>query len=373
MAGRKTCGSGAVPEGFRAAPPVRGRGTGSNPQGRFERLQRDAEDDGWTGADAAVPAPGTTVTGERARSIVTRNRSPDLPFSQSVNAYRGCEHGCIYCYARATHPYLGLSAGLDFERRLFAKDNAAELLREELSRPGYRCQPIALGTNTDPYQPVERHRRITRALLEVLDGCSHPCMIVTKSALVERDLDVLSRMAARRLVKVFVSVTTLDRTLARCMEPRAAAPQRRLATLAALAAAGIRTGVLVAPVIPGLNDAEIERILESARKAGCHEAGFGLLRLPHEVRGLFEEWLAAHYPLRSGHVLSLLRQARAGREDDARFDTRMRGEGVLAALLERRFEAACRRLNLSTRDADLDAGSFRPPQTGQLPLWQDGC
>ena len=357
-----------------AADPLgaarRGRGACSNPEARFEALRHNAEDDGWTGADAAAPELQTVVSTERARSIITRNRSPDLPFAQSVNSYRGCEHGCIYCYARATHPYLGLSAGLDFESRLYAKDNAAEVLRAELSRPGYRCQAIALGTNTDPYQPIERHRRITRALLELLEECSHPCTIVTKSALVERDLDLLARMASRRLVKVFVSVTTLDRILARRMEPRAAAPQRRLAALAALSAAGVPSGVLVAPVIPGLNDAEIERILEAAGAAGCRAAGYGLLRLPHEVRGLFEEWLAGHYPLRAGHVLSLLRQARGGRDDDARFGSRMRGEGALADLIERRFDGACRRLGLGRRDADLDTAAFRPPASGgQLSLW----
>ena len=348
---------------------VPGRGACSNPEARFESMRHSAEDDGWTGADAGPAELHTVVSTEQARSIITRNRSPDLSFAQSINPYRGCEHGCIYCYARATHAYLGFSAGLDFESRLVAKENAVQVLREELSRPGYRCAVIALGTNTDPYQPVERRWRITRGLLELLEECGHPCMIVTKSALVERDLDLLVRMAARRLVKVFVSVTTLDRVLARCMEPRAAAPQRRLAALATLAAAGIPTGVLVAPLIPALNDAELERILEAAHEAGCREAGYGLLRLPHEVRDLFEEWLLRHYPQKAAHVLSLLRQARGGRDDDTRFGLRMRGEGVLADLIEHRFEVACRRLGLERRDADLDTGSFRPPGAGgQLPL-----
>ncbi len=348
----------------------RGRAAHSNPQARFESLRHGKVDDGWGGSDAGVTELETVVSVERSRSIISRNRSPDLPFAQSINPYRGCEHGCIYCYARATHPYLGLSAGLDFESRLFAKDNAAAVLRAELSRPGYRCQVIALGTNTDPYQPVERHWHITRELLELLNECSHPCTIVTKSALVERDLELLAQMAARRLVKVFVSVTTLDRKLARCMEPRAAAPQRRIAVLAALAGAGIQTGVLVAPIVPGLNDAEIEHILEAAATAGCREAGYGLLRLPHEVRELFEEWLAGQYPLQARRVLSLLRQARGGREEDARFGARMRGEGVLADLFERRFDTACRRLGLGRRDAELDTTRFRPPDGGcQLPLW----
>ena len=360
------------PEGALAdrAGSVPGRGACSNPEARFESVRHSAEDDGWTRADAGTPELHTVVSTEQARSIITRNRSPDLSFAQSINPYRGCEHGCIYCYARATHAYLGFSAGLDFESRLVAKENAVPVLREELSHPGYRCAVIALGTNTDPYQPVERRRRITRELLELLEECNHPCMIVTKSALVERDVDLLVRMAARRLVKVFVSVTTLDRVLARCMEPRAAAPQRRLAALATLAAAGVPTGVLVAPLIPALNDAELERILEAAHEAGCREAGYGLLRLPHEVRDLFEEWLLRHYPLKAAHVLGLLRQARGGRDDDTRFGLRLRGEGVLADLIEHRFEVACRRLGLERRDADLDTGSFRPPGAGgQLPLW----
>ncbi len=357
--------------GADCAKPARARGRGacSNPQARFESLRHGAEDDGWTTADAEAPALQTIVSVERARSVITRNRSPDIPFSQSVNPYRGCEHGCVYCYARPTHAYLGLSAGLDFESRLYAKDNAVQVLREELSRPGYRCEVIALGTNTDPYQPIERRWRITRSLLELLAECNHPCTIVTKSALVERDLDLLARMAAKRLVKVFVSVTSLDRVLARRMEPRAAAPQRRLAALAALAAAGVPTGVLVAPLIPALNDTDLERILDAARAAGCREAGYGLLRLPHEVRDLFEEWLVRHYPLRAAHVLSLLRQARGGKDDDPRFGSRMRGEGALADLIERRFDGACRRLGLQRRDLDLDTSSFRPPCTGgQLSL-----
>ncbi|MHB8455437.1 MAG: PA0069 family radical SAM protein [Acidiferrobacterales bacterium] len=349
-----------------AANPAmpRGRGACSNRDGRFESAIHTAVDDGWGVLDEQIPVLRTTVSTERARTAIAHNHSPDVPFSQSINPYRGCEHGCIYCYARPTHSYLGLSAGLDFESRLFAKGNVAEVLRQELTRPGYRCEVIALGANTDPYQPIERDWRITRQVLEVLAQCSHPCTIVTKSSLVERDLELLQSMAAKRLVKVFVSITTLDRELARRMEPRAAAPQRRLMTLATLAAAGIPVGVLVAPVIPALNDSELERILEAAQAAGCREAGYVLLRLPHEVKDLFHEWLTRHYPQKAGHVVSLLRQSRGGKDYDAGFGSRMSGSGVLADLIARRFSGACRRFGLNERELSLDTSQFRPPAAG---------
>lgn len=350
-------------------PWLRGRGAGSNRDGRFEPYSHSAEDDGWGRSDEGMPVLRTKVSQERARTIISRNSSPDVPFSQSVNPYRGCEHGCVYCYARPSHTYLGLSAGLDFESRLFAKTNAADVLRNELSSPGYRCEAIALGANTDPYQPVERDWRITRQVLEVLAECDHPCTIVTKSALVERDLDLLAPMAARRLVEVFVSITSLDRELARRMEPRAAAPQRRLRTIETLAAAGVPTGVLVAPVIPVLNDMELERILEAARDAGCREAGYVLLRLPNEVRDLFREWVARHFPLKADHILSQLRQSRGGKENDPAFGSRMRGSGALADLIAARFRGACRRLGLNQREPDLDTSLFRAPAAGgQLSL-----
>ncbi len=339
----------------------RGRGALGNADGRFEPYAHVAIDDGWGSLDAE-PAPlKTTVTIDSTRTIICRNDSPDIPFTQSINPYRGCEHGCIYCYARPSHAYLGLSPGLDFETRLYAKPQAARLLEIELRKPGYRPSPIALGANTDPYQPIERKLGITRAILEVLAAYRHPCSIVTKSALVERDLDILAPMAEQRLIQVFVSVTTLNRALARSMEPRAAAPPRRLATIRALAEAGIPVGVLSAPVIPALNDAEIESILEASRAAGARWAGYVLLRLPHELKELFKEWLARHAPLKAAHVMSLIRQARGGRENDPRFGSRMRGQGEFAELIERRFRLACRRLDLNREPPALDTGRFRPP------------
>lgn len=353
-----------------ATVPRKGRGAVSNPVGRFEPQRSEAIDDGWGGSDEA-PSPHTTAVAiERCRTIIARNDSPDVPFEQSINPYRGCEHGCVYCYARPSHAYLGLSAGLDFESLLTAKTNAAAALRRELARPGYRCRPISLGANTDPYQPVERRYRITRELLELLATCRHPVMIVTKSALIERDLDLLERMAAEGLAMVMVSVTSLDRQLARRMEPRASAPQRRLEAIRRLTAVGVPTGVLMAPVIPGLNDAEIEALLGEIAAAGARSAGYVLLRLPYEVKDLFQEWLSAHYPLRAGHVMSLLRQSRGGRANDPRFGTRMRGEGVYADLIAQRFTNACRRLGLSTAPDALDASRFRPPTAnGQLALF----
>jgi DNA repair photolyase len=334
------------------------------------QLESDAE------AEDAPARLATTVSPERVRSIITRNDSPDVPFDRSINPYRGCEHGCIYCFARPTHAYLGLSPGLDFESRLFSKPDAPRKLAQELARPGYRCEVIALGANTDPYQPVERDERITRRILEVLADYRHPVSIVTKSNLVLRDLDLLAPMAARRLASVFFSVTTLDRELARRMEPRAPTPARRLEAMRSLSAAGVPTGILASPMIPGLNDGELERILAAAAEAGAVTAGYILLRLPGEVATLFSEWLQAHYPDRKKHVLSLVRQTRAGKLYDPRFGERMRGTGAYAELLARRFAVATKKLGLSRRP-ELDLTQFRVPassgaakgRTAQLRLF----
>ena len=362
----------AAPDPLRRAPgcvPEHGRGATFNPGNRFRREGREAYDDGWPAAaesesEAAGSEPPplrTTVTIQPVRTIIARNASPDIPFTQSINPYQGCEHGCIYCYARPSHAYLDLSPGFDFENRLFAKPNAPELLRAEIGRPGYVCDPIALGTNTDPYQPIEREWKITRAILEVLAEHEHPFTIVTKSALVERDLDLIAPMAARNMARVYVSITTIDKTLARSLEPRAAAPHRRLQAVGTLAAAGVPVGVLVAPVIPQLNDRDLEAILDSAAAAGAQHAGWIMLRLPLEVAPLFRDWLDAHYPLRAEHVMSILRQIRGGRDYDATFGTRMRGTGPYAELIEKRFALACRRLGLNRDRTPLDVSRFRPP------------
>ncbi len=351
---------------------LRGRGAPANPVGRFEAWRREAVDDGWGGLEqlAGDPPPRTEVYTDRARSVISRNDSPDVPFEQSINPYRGCEHGCVYCYARPTHNYLGLSSGLDFETRIFAKPDAAERLREELARPGYRCRPIALGTNTDAYQPVERRLGITRRILECLAACRHPLGIVTKSALVLRDLDILAPMAAEGLASVMVSITTLDPRLARRLEPRAAAPHRRFEILRELAAAGVPCGVMVAPVIPGLTDQEMERILERAAAAGATAAAYVLLRLPHDLAELFDGWLTAHYPDRRLRVIALLRQCRGGRLDDPAFGRRMCGRGPYAELLARRFRVACRRWGLESRSLPGRCDLFRPPpRSPQLDLF----
>ena len=345
------------------------RGALSQTPGRFETVEREAFDDGWTQEDEA-PAPlQTTVTIERARSIIARNDSPDIPFDQSINPYRGCEHGCVFCYARPSHSYLELSPGLDFETKLFAKTNAAELLRSELAKPGYKVSPIAFGSNTDCYQPIERKHRITRQLIEILSECDHPLTIVTKSALVERDLDLLGPMAKKNLVKVFVSIDTLDHVLARKLEPRAASPRRRLDTLGALSKAEIPCGVMVAPLIPTLNDKTLEHVLEEASKAGALEAAYVILRLPNELKDIFKEWLAAHYPERAEHVMSIVRQMRGGKENDPRFHERMRGTGNYAELIDKRFEIACKRFGLNghgggRRLPELDCTKFVPPALG---------
>ena len=352
------------------------RGALSSIPGRFESLEREAFDDGWSAEDEPLPELQTSVTEERARSIIATNDSPDVSFEQSVNAYRGCEHGCVYCYARPSHAYLELSPGLDFETKLFAKTNAAELLKEALAKPGYVVKPLAFGTNTDCYQPIERRYRIMRQLLEILAECEHPLTIVTKSALIERDLDLLAPMARKNLVKAFVSITTLDRQLARSLEPRAASPQRRVDALRALAAAGVPCGVMIGPVIPALTDKSMEHILEAAAAAGATMAGWIMLRLPNEVRPLFKEWLAHHYPQRADHVIRIVRQVRGGRENDPRFGSRMSGSGNFAELIEKRFAIACRRLGLNSDDNHmnprdgLDCSRFRPPSpAGQMKLF----
>ncbi len=349
-----------------AIAPLKGRGAASYVPGRFEVTTAHAQDDGWDSLHARdetdpAPHPETRVHEEQARSIVSRNDSPDIGFSQSVNPYRGCEHGCVYCFARPSHAYLGLSPGLDFETRLFAKTNAAERLRAEFSRKGYRCAPIALGINTDAYQPIERRYRITRALIEVMAECRHPFSLITKNALVARDLDLLAPLAAQRLVSVYFSVTTLDNRLAAKMEPRAAAPHARLRAMRALADAGVPVGVMAAPVIPMVNDHDLEAILEAAHDAGARAAGYVLLRLPHELKEVWREWLALHYPERADHVMSLVRQMRGGRDYDSAYGRRMRGEGPFADLLAKRFAKAQRTLGFG-RLPPLDTGAFRPPK-----------
>jgi DNA repair photolyase len=344
--------------------PIRGRGSASRLPGRFARTAREAEPEALAEENAG-PAPRTRLHREDARSIVSRNDSPDLAFRQSINPYRGCEHGCVYCYARPAHAYVDLSPGIDFETEIFFKPDAPALLRRELARPGYACQPIAIGANTDGWQPAERELRITRGVLEVLAEHRHPVAIITKSALIERDLDILAPMAAANLVRVMVSVTTLDDELKRRMEPRTAGPARRLETIRRLNAAGVPAGVLAAPMIPALNDHELEAILGAAAAAGARRAGYILLRLPHEVAPLFEEWLGQHYPLRRARVLQLLRDMRGGRANDPCFGSRMRGTGALAQLLEQRFARACRALGLNPGTGPpLETGLFRVPGAG---------
>jgi DNA repair photolyase len=339
---------------------IKGRGTAINPPVRFERESRDVFDDGWDYQDEQPP-PQTTLMRDATRSILSRNDSPDLGFDRSINPYRGCEHGCIYCFARPTHAYLGLSPGLDFETKIVFKPEAAALLEKELGKPGYSAQPIVLGSNTDPYQPVERTLKITRAILEVLEKFKHPVVIVTKSAGVLRDADILGRMAKLNLVRVYLSITTLDASLARAMEPRAASPARRLAAISGLTQANIPTGVLAAPMIPGLNDAELEHILEAASRAGAISAGSTLLRLPHELGELFTDWLNVHMPGRASHVLSLIRQIRGGNLNDPNFHSRFKGSGPYADLIRSRFNRAAKQFGLSTQKFALDTSKFAAP------------
>lgn len=346
----------------------RGRAAGINPSGRFEPVSRHVFDDGWESLEELPPFK-TEVQVEKPRTIITRNTSPDVPFDRSINPYRGCEHGCVYCFARPTHAYMGLSAGLDFESKLFAKPNAATLLAKELSRKGYTPAPIAMGTNTDPYQPIEQTYRITRQVLEVLSDFNHPVTVVTKSARITRDLDILSDMAKRHLVKVALSVTTLDAKLARTMEPRASTPSKRMEAMKLLSEAGVPVGVMVAPIIPALNDSEIEKILTGAAYAGAQSAGFVLLRLPLEIKQLFEDWLHENTPDRAERVMSLVRSTRDGKAYDSDFSQRMRGTGPYAWQISRRFEIATKKLGLSRGGWKVDSSQFRVPGQGkQLEL-----
>jgi DNA repair photolyase len=343
--------------------PSKGRGSSSRVAGRFEKRVAHGEDDGWGSVYqdlADTPNPRTVVQEERARSIISRNASPDIAFSQSVNPYRGCEHGCVYCFARPSHAYLDLSPGLDFETRLFAKSNATELLRNELSKPGYLPKPIALGINTDGWQPIERDRGISRGCLQVLLAARHPVSIVTKGAAITRDIDLLAELASHGLASVFVSVTSLDNRLSARLEPRAAAPHTRLKMIAALHEAGVPTGVLVAPVIPMITDQHLERILHAARDAGARGAGYAMLRLPHELKEVWREWLRLHYPQRAEHVMSLIRQMRGGKDYDSAFGTRMRGQGPFADLVAMRFAKTRKRLQFPGLPA-LRTDLFVPP------------
>jgi DNA repair photolyase len=341
----------------------KGRGAGYNESGRFEYEQREAFDDGWDTIDESPPSLNTIYARDTAKTILARNDSPDIPFDRSINPYRGCEHGCIYCFARPSHAYLGLSPGLDFESRIFVKEAAPELLRAELARPSYEVRTIALGANTDPYQPAERKYLLTRRILEVLAELRHPVSIVTKSALVARDIDILKEMARDRLASVAISLTTLDRKLARTMEPRAATPQRRLDTMRVLSDAGIPVCVLASPMIPALNDSELDHILEAAAAHGAQAAGTILLRLPLELGPLVEDWLKRHFPDKAAHVLSLVRQSRGGKLYVSEWGKRMTGTGPYADLLQLRFEKACKRLGLNQRRSafELDKTLFRKP------------
>jgi DNA repair photolyase len=340
----------------------RGRGAASNETGRFERIQREEFDDGWEREEAPAPLK-TEIIHERPRTIITRNESPDISFDRSINPYRGCEHGCVYCFARPTHAYMGLSPGLDFESKLFVKDGAAALLERELAAPNYRARSMALGTNTDPYQPIERQYRVTRSVLEVLARADHPVGIVTKSNLVLRDLDLLAPMAAKGLAKVYISVTTLDKTVARKMEPRAPTPARRIEAIEGLAKAGVPVGVMVAPIVPTVNDAEIEAILTRAYGAGAREAGYVMLRLPLELRDIFREWLLVHYPDKLQHSLSLVRSTQGGKDYDSQWGKRMAGSGPYAWMIGRRFEIAATRLGYNEVSRQLRNDLFHPPES----------
>jgi DNA repair photolyase len=353
------------------ADPRKGRGAAINPEGRFETIQREAFDDGWTSPEEEEAPPlKTQVTIEHAKSIISHNDSPDVGFSQSLNPYSGCEHGCCYCFARPSHAYRNLSPGIDFETRIFAKVNAAELLRKELSRPGYRCEELVIGVNTDAYQPIERELKLTRSILEVCAEFNQPVSLITKNATIERDIDILAAMAGRNLVAVSVSCNNLDHGIARRLEPRCVAPRRRLEVMRNLSDAGIPVSVLVAPVIPFLTDDQIEPVLEAAWAHGARQAGYVLLRLPWEVKDLFKDWLERHYPLKANHVMSRVHAMRDGRDNDPRFGSRMVGDGKLAELLKRRFEIAAKRMGFNERHRELDTARFRPPPSQpQLTLF----
>ena len=361
--------AGSAPETVLPGMAHKGRGAVTNPGCRFDALSTAGFDDGWsflTGEELTAPPPETVLIRDTSRSAIAWNDSPDLGFDRAVNPYRGCEHGCVYCYARPSHAYLGYSPGLDFETQIVFKPDVAKLLEKELSKPGYEAATLALGSNTDPYQPVERTLRLTRSVLEVMDRFNHPVTIVTKSAGVLADLDVLQRLASRNLVRVWLSVTTLDAKLARVMEPRASTPARRLQAISALSQAGVPAGVLAAPMIPALNDMEMERILEAAHDAGAAHAGYVLLRLPHELRDMFTAWLNEHVPDRARRVLTMIRETRAGALNDSRFGERFTGQGPYAALLAQRFDRMRRQLGFGGRER-LDASQFRRP-TAQLSL-----
>jgi DNA repair photolyase len=348
----------------------KGRGALSNIAGRFESQTREQTDDGWY-QDEVPQSINETVLPDRAKSVITSNNSPDVGFDISINPYRGCSHACVYCFARPSHAYLGLSPGLDFETKLFYKDDAVALLEAELAKPRYVCKPVALGINTDGYQPLEKRLEITRSILAVLTRCRHPVTIVTKSALILRDIDLLSELAEHRLVSVMLSITSLTDDIKRTLEPRAASPQARLRVVRGLAAAGVPVGVMVAPVIPAITDHEMEDILAASREAGATSASYVLLRLPHEVKILFREWLAEHYPDRAAHVMSLINQSRGGKDYDSQFGVRMRGTGPYAELLRTRFQLAARKLGFdaSSNRHDLATNLFRPPSmTPQLSL-----
>jgi len=350
-----------------AADRRRGRGALSNAAGRFEPLQRAITDDGWATAET-LPDFATEVIVERPKSVITRNESPDIGFDRSINPYRGCEHGCVYCFARPTHAYMGLSPGLDFETKLFVKEGTAQVMERELARPDYQPKLIAIGTNTDPYQPIEKRHRLMRSILEVLARANHPVGIVTKSALVQRDIDILQPMAAKGLVKVAISITTLDPVLARKLEPRAPTPARRLETIRVLAAAGIPVSVMVAPIIPAINDAEIETILTRAHAYGAESAGYVLLRLTGEVKDLFRQWLLEHYPDKMRHVISLVQSTQDGQDYNSTFGRRMTGTGPYAWMLGRRFELASQKLGLDKSRLRLRTDLFVPPQPAGTQL-----
>ncbi|SAK69953.1 radical SAM domain-containing protein [Caballeronia temeraria] len=354
---------------FPVAPPapLKGRGAVTNMQGRYEKDARERVDDGWLhtaySEDQGPPPLRTQVFEERAKTILTRNNSPDIPFSVSLNPYRGCEHGCIYCFARPTHSYLGLSPGLDFESRIYAKINAPELLERELAKPNYEPEPIALGVNTDAYQPVERDLQLTRRVIQVLHDCGHPFAAITKSSLIERDIDLLAPMAERGQMMAAITVTTLDADIARTLEPRAATPSRRLRTIRTLAEAGIPVGVSIAPVIPFVTEPDMERVLEACAEAGATSASYIVLRLPWEVAPLFKDWLAAHFPDRADRVMSRVRDMRGGKDYDSDFSKRMKGEGLWADMLKQRFQKATRRLGLNARQRGiLDMSEFQRPE-----------
>ena len=339
-----------------------GRGSITNPPNRYQTNHHQATDDGWELDDETPPTIKTEVSTDNTKTIINPVQSPDLPFDRSINPYRGCEHGCIYCYARPSHAYLDLSPGLDFESRLIAKPQAPELLRKELNKISYQCQPIAIGTNTDPYQPIDKEWKITRRILEVLNEYNHPVSIVTKSSLIERDMDILTNMASRNLVQVFISISSLDRSLTRKMEPRAAAPQRRLKTIQRLSEAAIPVGVLVAPLIPFLNDSEMENVLKSCQQVGANSADYVMLRLPLEVEIMFQEWLTTHFPDKKNRILQRIRDLRAGKLNDSTYEQRLRGQGQYADLIAQRFKLSRKRFNIHEQPYQLDTSLFKPPK-----------